>query len=257
MPQHELEVVGELERWIRDGQASLQVELSAVTYLNGWPSYSGPVLLTASDGRDYVVKGLRVGNEAAMAKALTAEQVVATLGRMLRAPIPPVTLIDVPAELIAIEPLMAHFSPGVAHAQLFMPGYSDRMDIVPPKSERNRAAYALLAALYGWAGAGDHQLIASLDRAADVYSVDHGHFFSAGGPTWDAASLGAAHSAEPDPHFVAYAEGSAVEAAVRRVKAIPREGVAAAVSRSHPDWGVSIGDLVALAQYLIARRDDL
>ena len=94
-----------------------------------------------------------------------------------------------------------------------------------------------------------------------VFSVDHGHFFP-GGPNWTIASLqGFANSSTvPDPRIVRSCNLTSTEikeagrvlndlddvAVIERAVAAPLE-----------EWILSIGERVAMAQYLVRRKREL
>lgn len=241
---------------IEAAQAEPVESVKAVTFVKSWPSASKPVAVRCDDGETYVAKSIQPGN-AGMKTGVTAEQVVARLGRMIGAPVPEVVYVDVPQEMIDNQPEMAHMAPGLAHGLKMIPNCSEREGIDAVTSERNKKAYGRLAVLYGWCHAGDHQLVKTLDADADVYSVDHGHFFP-GGPAWNAASLaGAPGPAVPDPQFAAHADADAQAEALTHAGNADDDTLAKVVGSSRPEWGVPIEDLVALAKFVSARRDTL
>ena len=84
--------------------------LRALTYHKlKWGTYSKPVLLECDDENLYVVKGIQVG------RAIVTDHVLGILGRAIRAPVPNVSQVDVPSELIKSEKDLKHMTPGVAH----------------------------------------------------------------------------------------------------------------------------------------------
>jgi hypothetical protein len=236
-------------------RTSLEV-VTAHTFVKAWTSFSRPVALQCSDERTYVVKGNQP-TQPVMPHAMTSEQVVGRLGHRLKAPIPHIVIVHIPSELIEAEPEMAHLSPGLAHGSALVPNCSDRVPIDQPTTQRNREAYARLAVLYGWALAGDHQIVKTLDADGDVYSVDHGHFFP-GGPAWSAQSLqGHTTPALPDPQFVGYADPAALAATIEAARNTTDSELAALLAFSPASWGVSADDLFHLGQYLGRQRETL
>jgi hypothetical protein len=95
----------------------------AQTYRNmKWGSRNAPVLLAASDGYEYVVKGRQNGRDVAN------DQIVGWLARVIGAPVPDTKLVEVPAQLIAINPEMQHMPPGLAHgSRSLYPDCTDRL----------------------------------------------------------------------------------------------------------------------------------
>jgi hypothetical protein len=227
--------------------------VTARTFVRDWPSFSRPVEVTCDDGTHWVVKGLR-HDQPLMSKAVTTERAAGLLGQALGAPVPRVGLVDV-GPLAQVEPRMAHLIPGLAHASARVPNCSDRQGVTAPVTERNRRGYAALAVLYGWFQANDHQVVSTLDAAADVYSVDHGHFLP-GGPDWSAASLQSAGAPQPDQQFAAHVLPADVDEVLRRLQQISDEAIARAVAQPE-EWAMPMGDRVVLGMYLAKRRDML
>jgi hypothetical protein len=224
----------------------------AITFLKSWPTFSKPVCVRCDDGSEYVLKGTNVDG-----KAIVTEQVVGRLAQLLGAPVPRVTLVDVPSELIAIEPQMKHLEPGLAHASTMVQQCSERMAFEYAKESVNRERFASLAILYGWAQAGDHQLI--YDNATKaVWSVDHGHFFP-GGPKWSEATLSVAYAAHPDDHLMQTA-GLAIgdlQPCATKLSTLTHMDIARAVSSVPETWPVTEAEKIAIARFLDERRSAL
>jgi hypothetical protein len=232
------------------GQRSVPV--GARSYLQGWKTNARPVLVRCDDDHEYVVKGRQVG------RALVADQVVGYLGGVIAAPVPPVVLVDVPAELIQAEPAMAHMSPGVGHGCRWMPGCIDSVHIANAGRPWNRPRFALLAILYGLARADDRQMIYAMDGSGLVHSVDHGHFLP-DGPEWTIQALRAYPTAVPDRIIVQECQlrPEELEAAGAALSTVTDEALATAVAGPPDEWGVSLDERVELAYYLAKRRDEL
>lgn len=187
----------QLEEMIRTALGKRPVPLRAQTYRNKkWSTASCPVLLACSDGQEYVVKGRQTG------KMIANEQIVGTLARKLGAPVPEVKLIEVPGELIAMNPEMQHMHAGLGHGSLsLLPDCTERVWLDHARLPANRSRFALLAILYGWVQAHDHQLVYRKTPPELVFSVDHGHFFN-GGPAWTVDNLSQAGRPTPDAGIV-------------------------------------------------------
>ncbi len=223
----------------------------AETYHQRWESDSKPVLVTASDGIDYVVKGIHKG------RILVNDRVVGLLGTLLEAPVGSVALIDVTQELIALEPKMGHMRPGISHGTVFLRGCGDREGVAHADGD-NRERFARLAALYGWAFASDHQVIYENAPPHTVHSVDHGHFFP-GGPHWTEASLTGAGPPEPDQNLVSQAHLTPEElrTALPQLEAVTDDDLMEIVGGVPTAWGLTIPESVTLVSYLLGRRDQL
>jgi HipA-like protein len=228
--------------------------VSAQTVLGDWTStFSKPVKLSCSDGQVYVVKGRQVGRD--LGRHLFNEHIVGRLGHIIGAPVGEVALVDVPSDLIAADQKLAHFLPGLAHGSRFVSGYSERSGFEHTTVQENRQRYATLCVLFSWLGAGDHQFIFQKSPPNLVYSVDHGHFFS---ENWTVESLARSPSAVMDPVFqcCALTTDELNEARVR-LEGITEDDIAGTVGAPPDEWGVSLQDRIAMAEYLWKRRDEL
>jgi hypothetical protein len=217
-------------------------QVRANTFRKAWGSSSRPVLLLCDDTKEYVVKGSQAG------RVIFNDHVVAWLGSVLGAPTGVPRVVDVPAALIALEPQMQHVAAGLAHATLWEPDCTDAQPLQHTAVPENRSRFAALALLYGWALAGDNQFIYKTTAPNLVISVDHGHFFP-GGPGWTVASLIGAPAPQLDP---------TIAAPIReRLRNISEAHIAAIVGRPPAAWNVSRDERIALADYLVTRRDHL
>jgi hypothetical protein len=230
-------------------------EVEAITYIRSWPSWSRPLALACSDGQAYVVKALQPGNPL-MGRSMITEQIVAKLGKAIGCPVPEVALVVVTDELKAIEPALDHVVAGYAHGSLLMANCGDRIGIEPPATERNRRAYAALAVLYGWARAGDHQLVSRLDTDRDVFSVDHGFFFP-DAPGWTEASLTAAGAVGLEPQFMPFVQMPDLAPVLDLLRVVSDQFLADAVGAVPGAWGFTAAERVAVAEYLATRRATL
>jgi hypothetical protein len=209
-------------------------------------------------GGKYVVKALQANRVAEMGRVLVNDQVSARLGKLIQASVPHVALIDVPAELIANQPEMSHMMAGVAHGSQFVENVTDRAGIEHTAIPENRLRFALLATLFGWIGAQDHQFVYSKTALQLVYSVDHGHFFP-GGPAWTEASLVAAPQSQPDTQITNACNTTQPELhqALHALSAIGDEALISVVSVPPNEWGLTIEDRIALVNFLRRRRTEL
>jgi hypothetical protein len=244
----------EWEKMITAASEKRSLPLKAQTYRNKkWSSASNPVLLACSDGQEYVVKGRQNG------RMVANEQIVGTLARKLGAPVPEVRLIDVSAELIALNPEMQHMQPGLGHGSLsLLPDCTERVWLDHAKLPGNRSRFALLAVLYGWIHANDHQLVYRKTPPELVFSVDHGHFFN-GGPAWTPDSLNQAGRAVPDVGIVQGCQiaDEELSEALKALRALNPGSISEAVATPPADWQLSIVDRVAAADYLYKRQGEI
>jgi hypothetical protein len=236
--------------------------VSAVTFLRRrTDTASNPVYLQCDDNKTYVVKPLR--KDADQGRMLFNDQVIARLGALIGAAVPPVALVAIPQSLIDLN---SHPQQGLGHCQAAMGHGSELIRDVSERIDQfqhvadddNKERFTILGILHGWIGFSDRQFLYEITDPFRVSAVDHGHFFP-GGPNWTLASLAnaiapmvaadlvAACSLAPgDLHSACAALAKATDGEIGRILAIPPA-----------EWGVKIDERIAVAKYLSARRDVL
>jgi HipA-like protein len=228
---------------------SMSAPVRAQTFVKKFPTASSPVLLRCDDGNDYVVKGSQAG------RMIITDQVVGRIGIAAQAPVAEIELVDVPEELVAAEPEMAHMTAGISHGSRWIPDCSEQAGFDHAHVPENRPRFARLAFLYGWVIAHDHQFIYSNQEPRLVYSVDHGHFL-AGSTGWTIDTLKAAPEPAADSQVVGECVLTEDELeAVKKEFGIDDEAVASAVVAPPQAWGITDEERVALSDYLASRRD--
>jgi hypothetical protein len=243
------------ERWassLKAAESKREPSVAAHTFLYRWNSYSNPVALACDDGNDYVVKGRQVG------RAIINDHIIAHLGFALGAPVGEPKIVEVPNELVISEPQMSHMSAGTAHGTLRIKDCSERESIQFTNESENRSRFALLAVLYGWTSAADHQLIYNNTSPRLVYSVDHGHFFP-GGPEWKVSNLTSAPPAQLDATLVSACGLTPDELAkaTQALKSLDEPSIIKAVASPPDEWGITNDERMALVEYLVDRRNKM
>jgi hypothetical protein len=226
----------------------------AHTFGQDWPENSSrPVLLTCDDGKDYVVKGRHAG------RIPVNDQIIGRLGRAMGAPVARVTLVNVPQELISLQPEMAHLAPGLAHGSEVVQSVIDSYVIEHAASPVNRGRFAKLAVLWGWVSVFDRQYLYTEEDPPVLYAADHGHAFPRG-PEWTRRSLLSTSMPAALDHEVAEAcnfTPKEIRAAADALRGIDDARIVEAVASPPVAWGFEMPDRVALAQYLSRRRREL
>jgi hypothetical protein len=227
------------------------------TFIKAWQTWSRPVAVHCDDSRPRVVKGVLSDPRRTQEtkRALISENVVGVAGRAIGAPIPEIVLVDLGADLIDNEPNLQHIQSGLCHGSLELDNCG-QSGITAPTTDRNRDALASLAVLYGWAIASDHQIIAKLDAAADIYSVDHGLFLP-GAQNWSTGSLQTAPAVQLDQVCAQHVPAGAIERAIDRLAIVSDAAIAGFVAGPPDSWGVTETERLELAKYLSQRRDTL
>jgi len=234
----------------------------AETFRGAYQTFSKPVVLECSDGRDYVVKGRFVQERLrirSIPRAMFTEQVVGRLGGAMGAPVGRVVLVDLPEHLLRDDARLVHLRPGIAHGSELLDSVHDNYVIEQPALNRSRLA--LLALLFGWFEASDQQYLFDDDPPFRIYSVDHGHFLP-GGPDWTTVSLRRASVPEADVQVLGSAAlgpdiGPDLIAASERLRGIDDAEIVRAVAAPPDTWTVSVPERMELAKFLSRRRDQL
>jgi hypothetical protein len=225
--------------------------IRADTFRKALRTKAEPILVKCNDGREYYVKCQQAGRQ------IVNDQIVARIGRALGAPVGEPSLIEIPVELIQVNPTLTHISPGTAHGTVLILGCRDEYELIATSEPSNRSRLILLALLYGWMLSNDWQFLFNKNPPRLIHSVDHGHFFP-GGPDWTVEDLQKAPKANLDPCFVGcnftQAELSAAKVALISVT---DEAIIRAVSTPPDEWGITIEERLALIEYLTRRKREL
>jgi hypothetical protein len=244
----------EWEGLIEAAAANRPAPFRAHTFLRSLDGVSDPVAVACDDGREYAVKGRQCG------RSIVNDHVVGMLGALLEAPVAEVRLVTIPPDLVQVESALRHIPPGVCHGSLWIPGCRELE--VGTESEigvpENSLRFARLAVLFGWVGGKDRQFICHETPPPLVYSVDHGHFFP-DGPNWTTEGLLGAPKALPDGTLRRRARlaMSEVTTACQALASVLPGQLAKVVAQPPDEWGISLGERVALASYLERRRSEL
>jgi hypothetical protein len=153
-------------RWEQELEAAIARpvgSIQAVEFTRAWRTKSEPVLLECEDGFKYVVKGRQAGRQ------IVNDQLVARLGELLQAPVGKPTIVYVPQELIDEQPNLRGFRAGTAHGTRWIEDCSDvrcfsASDLLATNAPDNRSRLVLLAVLYSWTRANDHQFLYKKNR---------------------------------------------------------------------------------------------
>ncbi|MGK7930389.1 MAG: hypothetical protein AB4041_02995 [Microcystaceae cyanobacterium] len=225
--------------------------LKAVSYTKAWRTKSEPVLLKCENNQDYVVKTQLAGRQ------IINDQIVARLGQLLDAPVGIPKIILISQDLIDIEPHLKDYPVGKAHGTQWIPDCFDEWTLIATSEPKNRLRLVLLAILYGWTIANDHQFLFKQNPPRLIYSVDHGHFFP-NKPNWTINALLNAPSACLDPYFnqcgFSDQELSYAYQQLENITPIQLIDVIAAIPT---EWNITIEERGVMIEYLIKRQQTL
>lgn len=236
------------------------ISLKATGFVRQWGTYSKPVAVLCSDNQKYVLKGLRHDQD--QARAIFNDQVAARLGHACGAPVPEVAMVELPRELIAINPAadqLGHMLPGACHASLYVDQITERVDAFQHCDDGdNRKRFASTGMFQAWLSCLDRQFIYRTVAPFEVYSCDHGHYFP-GGPPWTVQTLASAPLPEvaSDLIIACGLDAPHLKKAAEVLAGVTNDQIAAAVALPPDAWGVSIDERAELAGFLAKRRDML
>lgn len=233
-------------------------EITATRHDGAISTASRPQKYTCSDNRLYAVKFKQ--NNHGDGKAIFNEQVVAALGVLLGAPVAAVALVRVSQALAdalnaITDAVDFQADAGVHHGSRWRDNMSGRQQVA--YVDENREAFGALDVLYAWAAcSGDQQWIYENDAPHAVLSTDHSPFFP-GGSDWNAATLAAEQgSVARDPVLAAIDLTAADrQGSLGKLASVDAGEIVAAVAGPPAEWGVTRAERIALAEYLLARKD--
>jgi hypothetical protein len=243
-------------RWIEAIRAERNRPLKKATVEIAHHRYDNtktrPVIVSCDDGRDYVIKGRQNG------RRCVNDHVVARLGRALGAPVPRVIMVDVPEVLVRDEPILAHFTPGLAHGSEIVQDVSESYCIDHFRELENRKRFARLAVLWGWVNLRDRQYLYSEDKPHLVYAFDHDNTFPRG-PEWTRLTLLPPLEAHLDAELFEVCGFRREELVDARdaLAGMDNAHIARAVATPPDEWGMDMSERVALATFLARQRLEL
>lgn len=242
------------EQWrvlLNDYAEKREKPLRVVTFRRAWRSKAQPVLVNCEDGNEYVIKGRQAGRQ------IVNDQIVARLGEAMGAPVGQPRLVEVSVELVEIEKRLAHIPSGIAHGTKFIPDCFDSHELIATDQPDNRPRLARLAVLFGWITPNDWQFLFTTKPPRLIHSVDHGHFFP-DGPDWTEQQLLAAPHAELASCFSpCYLTSDEIQEALQALKTVTESKIIQAVASPPDQWSLTMGERVALVEYLTRRKQEL
>lgn len=246
-------------RWEQELKAAISHpvgSIQAVEFTRAWRTKSEPVLLKCEDDFEYVVKGQQAGRQ------IVNDQLVARLGELLQAPVGKPAIVYVPQELIDNERNLCGFRAGTAHGTRLIKGCFDvrcssASDLIATNEPDNRLRLILLAVLYSWTHANDHQFLYKKNPPRLIYSVDHGHFFP-NSPNWTIEDL-ENDSFEGFDAIFDHCTFNTIELmeARERLEAITESQILRVVAAPPLDWDFTIEERLAMIAYLVRRQREL
>lgn len=237
----------EIESACSEREACIQ----ARTFLKGYRTKTQPVMMKCADGERYIVKGRHAGRQ------IVNDQIIARLGIALGAPVGIPRLIDIPEELIEIEPRLSHIPSGLAHGTLFIPNCFNDTDLIATSEPDNRMRLVHLAILYSWVIPGDWQFLFDNSPPRLIHSVDHGHFFP-NGPNWRLKDLmKAPPPCLPDCFSACDFTKKELSEGLETLSSITLRQIIEAVASPPDEWALTIEEREQLVQYLVHRQNVL
>ena len=234
--------------------------ICAKDFIKRWQTFSGPVAVRCTDGRTYVLKGLRSDRD--QSRAIYNDQVAARLGHLCGAPVPEVALVELPQELIDVNSgldALGHMLPGVCHGVVYLDNVTEREDgFLHVDQGDNKLRFSRTALFQAWLGCQDRQFIYRTAPPYEVFSCDHGHYFPSG-PDWTVQSLNTA----PTPVVAADLMQSCnlstddLKQVISQLGCITDGQIDHALAFPPAAWGVTVAERDALGKFLRDRRNAL
>lgn len=246
----------ETERWRQQLKEALKTKahyLNAVEFKKRSRSKSQPLWLECEDGQVYVVKTYDLAG-----RQVVNDQLAARLGELLNAPVGEPALIYIPQELIEGQSRdFEGIQVKIAHGSLFIPNCQDSWVLIATSEPENRLRLVLLAILYGWLVASDHQFLFTNTPPRLIYSVDHGHFFP-NPPNWQAKDLQDSINVDLDPYFQdCNFNRDELQQALQKLSNISELDLIKTVAIIPQEWGFPMEDRLAMLKFLTIRKNEL
>lgn len=240
------------QSWLKQFSIRPDKPLQARTFRRAWKTKSMPVWLKCEDGNDYIVKGQQAGRQ------IVNDQIIAHLGTALGAPVGQPKIIEIVPALVELEPKhLAHIPLGTAHGTRFIHDCMDSYTLIATSEDGNRPRLMLLAILYGWVFANDHQFLFNNYPPRLIHSVDHGHFFP-NGPDWKIEDLKNTPKAQLDPYFAdCHFTLAELKQGRKALEQVTEKKLIQAVASPPDQWQLTIEERIALVEYLAKRKQEL
>ena len=225
--------------------------IEATTFRRAWGSKSSPISVKCANGKYYVVKGKKSAG-----RQMINDQIVARLGQKIEAPVGCPAIVNISQDLINIEPdHFEDFNAGTTHGTEVIKDCFDSYDLLA--IDHNRSRLAVLALLFGWTHASDHQFIYTINKPPKIYSVDHGHFFP-NPPNWTVEYLKKDTPAQLDSYFdKCNFSPEDFKNIYELLNNITTKMIVRAVSFPRKEWGITFEEKLEMINYLVKRQEDL
>lgn len=246
---------GEWQGLIR-GRTDGPGDVSIAAFTPGPPgiSYSAPFRVIGSDHVDYFVKSLANCPQGGI--TLVAEFVVASVGRLINAPMIRTVIIEISPLLAGYELLPGKpVAAGLAHASAALEHCDEmgRPNLHARSQDDNRVRHAAVYALFDWCYGSDQQWLYDIDDDRRIYSHDHGLYFPSGWATDPGPLMRAVDDPHPLPDSSAGLSPVALEAAAERLEAVTRTDLAVILNQVPAAWPVTDQMLETLGWFLERR----
>lgn len=220
-------------------------------------SWSSPFRVVASDDRQYFVKS-REACPAGQETSLVIENVVASAGRLIGAPVCESSLIRIPEEFrgyelkpgVTLSPGLAHASLALAHAD-----EADRPSLGSRSHDDNSRRHVGVYALYNWCFGADAQWLYDVDNDRTIHSHDHGLYLPPpGAGTFNRDSL-VNNVDVPNllPDSTAGLLPAAIEETINALRGVDRASLVAILNGVPASWPVT-DDLLETLGWFLEKR---
>jgi len=264
---------------IREAADERPEPLIATAILDVWPQRgSTPFKVTATDGNQYVAKGLWRGRD--RGRAIAIDYIVSRLGQLLGAPVAEVAIINVPDDMVAGCSELTGMVPGPVRGSHWIDGCRDfRRELADCDFDSNQQELALIALMFGWVVddnmLGDVHFLCCGSAPRKIVSMDHDVFWQSL-PFWNdtrerlfepdkvLATVWSPGPARPNMPILRHLRGDKHVSTIPEIPILREalEGVtelevANVIALVPDEWGITPSVQIELANYLWMRRDDL
>lgn len=214
-------------------------------------SGSAAFLGLADDGQQYWIKP---ANNPQGARSLIPERIVTRIGQKIGAPVRPIALVAIPADLRFTYLPGYSLRPGLAHGSLNLDQtmlVDDWRGKAGRDGNRRRAAY--ISGLWDLCLGTDEQWLSHFDEDAAIWSFDHG-FWLGGEVDLSVEALRRIGQAPWENDCLDTASQDALRTVATAIENLRLEDFQEAAASVPLEWGTSETELSAVADLLHARR---
>lgn len=229
---------------------TLATRVTLVAPVRRGESGSAAFLGIADDEQQYWVKP---ANNPQGARSLIPERIVTGIGHLIGAPVRPIALVDIPADMTYVYQPGYSLRPGVAHGSRNLTPVM-LVDDWRGKASRdgNRGRAAFISALWDLCLGTDPQWLSHFDEDAAIWSFDHG-FWLGGEADLDVEALRRIGSSPWAHDGLDTASREALLSAATSISALTSDGIQEVCHSVPLQWSTTANELTSVGDLIFAR----